>query len=648
MTRVRRSSVLLAIVRLFLCFFLVNGFGGEKPAFNATPSSSNHTTSSLRQNVCDRYEKHRAGETELKDALSGLALRPSFVAFENPYFIYNSVEGIASTSPGILAELMDAVAQRANFTWRTSFGVVESPEVYNMTWTELLLWTVENYDISIEWWDHTVERMENGVAYTAPWYDSSYILIDQRRHDSGTYAINLLNWTKPFEPAVWGMIVFTVFFSAIVYQLIEHLNGERDDRSFYQWFSDNVYLSAINFSQNFEYAPSSLAGRIFGVSMTIWALVLTATYTANLASLFVEARVDPVFEDSMEEAVVYGYPVCTFENTNSDFHILETFPRAKRVPRVDEKAMYESLRNGRCALAVTTIDTWLTKQLDEEYNPDCNLEWVGDIIKPNMAGFAVKADVGDKCTSLVRHVVNLHLTALIEEGFLTEAWRRHREQEDGGICEYEEDEQGQWDRRLQSRRNQPTMKPRDGDGPRHRQLKAGGRGAGGSTAEDDDIDAETLTLRQMAGTFIIHYGAMAVAVLVSFLTHYAQKMNWFHREGQVYEKVTNRTNGPVIGMPPRANTFVVRDCKEESARDGVKADSASNVEENCDDSEENCDDSENPRAVVPAEFNYVEMVAKQNALEAKIDRMERALDTQSYMIRQLLHGPRKDKMEHLA
>ncbi|CAB9513194.1 receptor subunit 1 [Seminavis robusta] len=584
-----------------------SGLGGELAKYQTNPSSTNHK--SHRQDVCDRYEKYRAGEIELKDALSGISLRPVFVSYEG------DDEYIDSINPGITVELLDLVAERANFTWRKSFGVTEDAGKYNMTWTELLLWHIENYDISIEGWDHSVERMEHGVTYTEPWSDSSIILIDRRRNLRESNAVDPFNRTKPFEPAVWGMIALTVFLSALVYQLVEYLNGEREDRSLYQWFSDNLYLSFLNFSQNFEYAPTSLAGRIFGVSMTFWALVIMATYTANLASLFVDSRIEPVLVDSMEAAVVYNYGVCTVENTNLDFYIRDTYSKARRETRVDDSEVFKSLRNGECDLAATYASVWQKVQVIEEYNPQCDLVWVGEKIKSIKSGFAVVADAGDKCSSLVRHVVNLFLVEIVEEGILAALEQKYQALADDGICSYDEEDEDRRNRQLQSRNVPQQAKVLRGlqASSMHRVLS--GAGTGATAAEGDSIDSDTLTLEQMAGTFFLHFGFMAVAVVVSCFTAYAQKNGWFMKEGQVAEKVINRTHGPIIGMPPPVNTYVVRNIHEEAmTADNNSCNEAPHVFSN---------EDHQPSW----KTTHAELLQKQRSLEAKIGTVEDKIDS---------------------
>ncbi|CAB9528670.1 expressed unknown protein [Seminavis robusta] len=299
--------------------------------------------------------------------------------------------------------------------------------------------------------------------------------------------------------------------------------------------------------------------------MTIWALVITTTYTANLASLFVEARVELVIVDSLEKAVVYGYPVCTLAYSSSDNFLKKTVPKLHRVQRVDDRSSFESLTKGECALALTYVDKWLSAKLNPEYNPSCNLEWVGDRVKNIKSGFAVKADSGDKCSSLVRDVVNLHFIELIEKGVLAEAWRKRREMENNGDhCGYVDDAHQDSNRQLQFHSNQPELTSNGRNvspGRRMLSVKGGAKAPGGAT-DGATVSSATLTVQQMLGTFIMHWGAMLVAIVVSCISAYIQKLNCCQKKEQVVEKVVYRKNGPIIGIPPRLNTVVVHNLED--------------------------------------------------------------------------------------
>jgi hypothetical protein len=591
----------------------VRGIGGELMAYTTTPLDKNVTH---RQNVCDRYEKFREGKVELRLALEGLKLKP--LIRTGDYFHYDAVTGIDRADPGLMADLLDEVARRAGFTWRDSFGVQVDPVSVNMTFTEMLLWTVENFDIAINWWDQSVERMEKGVAYIEPWFDGSVILINQREPvEDSTNAINLLNWLRPFEMSVWLLICATILLSGLVYQFIEFLHHERESRPWYQWLSDNLYLSAMNFTQNYQYAPNCFAGRIYGVSMGIWALVMTATYTANLASLFVEQGKLPLVVDTIDQAIALQIPICTYRNTNADFLIRQKFPNALRVPKVSELEAYQALRRGECGLVAGYKDNWFGYRGNSQYNPDCDLEWVGRTVEVIKSGFAVKADAGYLCTSLIRDVVNLHLTEVISDGVLADAWERHRAKRMDINCDApldaptEEDDAGRRQRRRQRRHLQPAEEVKEGTAPPppptwlrtsspdpayrrpktyqshqpwKRNHRLDGRRSnyrrhlnteGGSTTESTDPSSSSLTLTQMLGCFVLHWAMMTVAVIVAAISSYMSKRDMLPattKEGKVMEGVLEprhhprapqrvsiiyRKHGPIIGAPPPINTSFV-------------------------------------------------------------------------------------------
>ena len=244
-----RYSLLLRLSLLFLSAsnnFLssVAAFGGEKAVFTTKYSKDWATYNvSHRQSVCERYDMVRFGQRELRNALDGMELRPLMAI--GPFFHYDDENGIHKGEHGLMADLMDELAQRAGFEWRDSFGVMPPPESINATWTEMIVWAVETYDLAVNWWDQSIERMELGAAFLEPWYDGSLIMIDKPEPIVDVNKINLLNWTKPFEPSVWLLIVFTIFISGVAYQLIEHLVDEREGRNWRQWFADNLVSTAL-------------------------------------------------------------------------------------------------------------------------------------------------------------------------------------------------------------------------------------------------------------------------------------------------------------------------------------------------------------------------------------------------------------------
>ena len=260
--------------------------------------------------------------------------------------------------------------------------------------------------------------------------------------------------------------------------------------------------------------------------------------------------------DTIDQAIAHGIPICTYENTNADFLIKERYKHADRRPKPTELDAFQALKVGECGLVAAYKDNWLGYQSNSEYNPDCDLEWVGreqEIIK---SGFAVKADAGHLCTSFVRDVINLHLTELISGGILAEVWEKHRSQTSDIDCAAESFDEGR--RRLRNsphKTKTPPLKQR-------RKLK----GAARSAAADPGVPTSSLTIQQMAGTFVLHYGMMAIAVVVSALSSYYQKRIYRQDvkkgvERGIIERQVFRSHGPIIGAAPRVNTSVTWDPK---------------------------------------------------------------------------------------
>ena len=271
-----------------LLFVNGQGLGGEIAFFKTKQMTPNITH---RQNVCERYEMFRNGTIELKDALSGLQLNVLMGNYQGAYFNYNSETGINKDNPGLTAVILDELSRRSKFTWRNSFGVFYDPQgsEYNETWTDLLVWGTDTYDINIDWWSKNLIRMNLGIAFLREWYDSSIILITKKQPITISNKVVFWNWTRPYEPSVWYLTIFTIILSGICYQIIEYFGNNRQIPEHYKtkrtthwtWFTENVYLSAINFPQNYEYEPKTFAGRLFGISISLWALgkssVLVAT-----------------------------------------------------------------------------------------------------------------------------------------------------------------------------------------------------------------------------------------------------------------------------------------------------------------------------------------------------------------------------------
>lgn len=131
----------------------VEAKGGELASLVETPFTTNV---SHRQDFCARFQAviDSNGTLDFKNALSGMKLHPVIQYGGGfPYFNYDKETGIDPDNPGLVAEMLDFIAEKANFTWRDSFGVYTGDDKgENKTWTQMLKWTTDTYDISIDKW----------------------------------------------------------------------------------------------------------------------------------------------------------------------------------------------------------------------------------------------------------------------------------------------------------------------------------------------------------------------------------------------------------------------------------------------------------------------------------------------------------------
>lgn len=508
--------------------------GGDLATFPTPKASDDIASISVRQKVCDRYKMatNDDGEFELKNALSGMTIHPILTFSE--FFNYNETTGIDEFNPGIAVRILDDLAseKRANFTWRNTFAVSPGPEA-NQTWTQMLQLYTEVFDLSIDYWDKNSERLNKGIAFMEEWFNGNMILIEKIKPVTKDTSVNYLNFMAPFTADVWLVTLMTVILSAIIYQWLEWMNNERDDRSFYKWFEDNVYLSSLNFTQQYMYEPRSGAGRIFSFSMAIWAMVMGATYTANLASLFVEELGEPSKIQDIDEALRKGYKICVWKGTNSDVYIGKRYPQAIRVRMPTEFETYQGLHTGKCQVAIGAESTWLGYKKDRDYNPQCDLEWVGKTVEQVSSAFAVRADPADKCTNLIRDVLNYHLSEMAVEGVLSDLWEEYYNSNDRAI-DCSADEPGDAELEFEdgmdetqdslTRRLLSPFTSSENQQQSRRELKGGGGGANPAAAANGGAEeGSSLSMTAMAGTFVLHAALSGLSILVGILSWHRKK-----------------------------------------------------------------------------------------------------------------------------
>jgi hypothetical protein len=451
----------------------------EKPSLNIVPQYSFNVT--YRQNVCNRHDGYDNGSFELRDALEGFELRPLIVI--GGYFQLDENGAINEEDPGLVVGILDELAKRGSFTWRNSFAVTEGPGE-DHTWNDLLAWGTESYDINADWWVSTIERLRVGIGFPEGFVDASFILVGTKKdheHESSKKA-DFWTWLEPFDHYLWIAIAVTVLISGALYEIVERNDPARDAKSRMWVPGKGLYSSCLAFMQHFELSPGTREGKILAISMAFWSLIITATYTASLASLFVIQTTPSIQIQTVDDAINAGMSMCIWKDGASHAFMLKNYPKGIYVPIPTLGAgHFEGLLDRRCDLVVATIVQWEQVEIDKTINKDCNLERIGRVINFQGAGFGVKADSGRLCTNLVEDVLNLHLVDMNTDGTMDLLKKKDKQKTRDIDCE-----------------------------------------AINAAADDDVTSNRQLSFKEMAGPFVVHSFLTGMALVLATVSVFVQ------------------------------------------------------------------------------------------------------------------------------
>ena len=150
---------------------------------------------------------------------------------------------------GLTAVILDEVAERAGFTWRNRFGSdksINEAEDGNKTYTDLLIWSTDTYDISADIWGRSNERKARGVNFVEFFYDNSFILVTkENKSSSDSNRSGLWSFLRPFSNWVWISIGISIFVTSFLYTFLERLESHADERDLENKPLATAFLTAI-------------------------------------------------------------------------------------------------------------------------------------------------------------------------------------------------------------------------------------------------------------------------------------------------------------------------------------------------------------------------------------------------------------------
>jgi hypothetical protein len=396
------------------------------------------TSKIFRTNVCDRQRQIWNGSIAFPDALRGLNLTVVLTDYqygnaEDEFF--SLVDGkIREDYPGLFGVMIDEVARRAGFEWRNTFGTYSPLDIekdINKTWTDILLWGVEVYDISVEVWGKSLARQALGVSFPAGWYDSSATFVEHiAESERVKKVVNIWAFLDPFTYSVWLSILAFIVITGLVYWLLEYMDVDADKLFLGKNPILCIYLIAIVFTGHLGIQPRTHGARMLSFSWTFWAVIVVSAYTANLASYLVSSQTEVFHINSVEAALLLNASLCVQQGAIVDIVLKARYPELKLIGKQTESQIFDAIRmsskNGGCDAAVHQLNSVRIYEISRLVNYDCTISSDLNVEVQIPAGMATIVDTGPyRCTSLISSVLDFHLLEMIHDGFVEHAWRKH-------------------------------------------------------------------------------------------------------------------------------------------------------------------------------------------------------------------------------
>ncbi|KAL3773108.1 hypothetical protein ACHAWO_008703, partial [Cyclotella atomus] len=401
-----RGSIVAAIAVVFLCRHLLYCHGVTIEEGEGAPIQTVQFTPNVthRTDMCDKQRLFRGGLIEValiyNDAPGLIVFNEDTGDFDEDY-------------PGFQITLLDELARRAGFEWRYSWGVAFPAHLYdgyrlqpNATADDILLWTVNAYDVSLTMWDATLNRLKLGITFPGKFVDTSTVLVATNADSREQISFDAFAFLKPFSIWVWVCTIITIVFTS---------------------------MAAIG---QVMFEPTRHGERILVISLSFWSLILVSTYTANLAGFLISERQQLYPASSLAEAERKQVPICIAANMSISSKTKAKYPNANYVD-VEFNSRYDHLMKNDCSLVVDGYDSFKIAERNESYS--CSLVWVGRVEDRSQGGPATIVDTGDYCTSLISHVIDFYLNEMNQDGYIEDAVTKFRDSISSYQCPEESD-----------------------------------------------------------------------------------------------------------------------------------------------------------------------------------------------------------------
>ncbi|XP_068211922.1 glutamate [NMDA] receptor subunit 1-like [Palaemon carinicauda] len=335
---------------------------------------------------------------------------------------------------GYCIDLLQTLSTRNNFTFELelspdgNYGEYAVNEQGKKEWNGMIGQLVseeDGIDMIVAPLTINPER-SNAISFSKPFkYQGITILVKRVPREP-----TLVSILQPFRDTLWLMLLATVHVIALLMWILDRLSpvykitgDDTDSLSFTEafWFSWAVILN----SGLSEGTPRCISGRILGIIWGGFAMIIVASYTANLAAFLVlESPVtsitginDPRLRNPGENftfATIRGSAVNTFFQRKTEW---------SNMYRVMEMNNYDSVDDALQAVRDGTLQAfiWESSRLEYEAAQDCDLLTVGELFGRSGYGLGLKKG-SPWAEKITRDILDLHERGYMEELDKTWIW----------------------------------------------------------------------------------------------------------------------------------------------------------------------------------------------------------------------------------
>ncbi|XP_035708821.1 glutamate [NMDA] receptor subunit 1 isoform X2 [Folsomia candida] len=332
---------------------------------------------------------------------------------------------------GYCIDLLKQLKLKMNFTASLAlspdgqFGsCVQKNDTAKKEWTGLIGELVtERADMIVAPLTINPERAQV-IEFSKPFKYQGITILVKRKEKKPTFG----SFLQPFRGSLWILVMVSVHVVALALYLLDrfspfgryrlaNMEGTEEDAlnlSSAIWFAWGVLLnSGIG-----EGTPRSFAARVLGIVWAGFAMIIVASYTANLAAFLVLDRPKTIFSgihDNRLRNPADNINYSTVKGSAVDMYFRRQV-ELSNMYRVMERRNYDTAQEAIDAVKASTLDAfiWDSSRLQYEAAQNCDLMTSGELF--GRSGYAIGLQKGSPWAN----DVTLAILELSESGFMEE------------------------------------------------------------------------------------------------------------------------------------------------------------------------------------------------------------------------------------